>query len=200
MGGSRSIPQYTRADFGPEAAGSSNHRHITSQNVRPYGRVKVIMAEEPAALDPTKKRLELWKQSMSTKLMIQVLPNRVCSVAVESTDYHMRERCFRSDSGEVSRTQFAVPWNPASQTQSSSSAQQFVPRSSDVTDEECADTKDVVIGKAEQLIACPGSGSIDPREQDGGVQSPCTQYGIRDSHRERICEHVGKLSTLLSSS
>ena len=32
--------QYTRADFGPEAVGSSNHRHITSPNVKPHGRVK----------------------------------------------------------------------------------------------------------------------------------------------------------------
>ena len=39
------------------------------------------MAEEPAALDSTKRRLELWKQSTSRKLMIQVLPNRVCSIA-----------------------------------------------------------------------------------------------------------------------
>ena len=38
-------------------------------------------------------------------------------------------------------------------------------RSSDVTVEECADTVDLVIGKAEQLFACPGSG-----EQDGGVR------------------------------
>ena len=82
------------------------------------------MAEEPAALDPTKRRLELWKQSTSRKLMIQVLPNRVCSIAAELTDHRARERCFRSDSGEVSRAQFAVPWNPASQTQSSSCAQQ----------------------------------------------------------------------------
>ena len=37
-------------------------------------------------------------------------------------------------------------------------------RSSDVTVEECADTEDLVIGNAEQLIACPGSGSIDPPE------------------------------------
>ena len=73
--------------------------------------IEVIMAEEPATLDPTKRRLELWNQSTSRKLMIQVLPNRVCS------------RCFRSDSGEVSRTHFAVKGNPASQTQSSSCAQ-----------------------------------------------------------------------------
>ena len=73
--------------------------------------IEVIMAEEPATLDPTKRRLELWSQSTSTKLMIQLLPTRVCS------------RCFRSDSGEVSMTHFAMPWNPASKAQSSSCAQ-----------------------------------------------------------------------------
>ena len=137
-------PQYTRADFGPEAVGSSNHRHITSPNVKPFARVKsrlvaeprftdatvitqllrdnltvwtlvkpatteaasarkpvaespvepaedeiadraeelnieVIMAKE-SAFDPTKRRLELWNQSTSKKLTIQVLPNRVCSM------------------------------------------------------------------------------------------------------------------------
>ena len=30
----------TRADFGPEAVGSSNHKHDTSPSVKPYGRVK----------------------------------------------------------------------------------------------------------------------------------------------------------------
>ena len=38
------------------------------------------MAEEPAALDPTKRRLELWNQSTSRKLTIQVLRHRVCSM------------------------------------------------------------------------------------------------------------------------
>ena len=134
-------PQYTRADFGPEAVGSSVHKHYTSPNVKPYGRVKsrmvagatdprtqpiitqlsrdnltmctlvrktaktdepatteaasapepaaespvetaeveiadkaeelnieVIMAEEPATLEQTKRRLELWNQSTSRKL------------------------------------------------------------------------------------------------------------------------------------
>ena len=87
--------------------------------------IEVILAEEPAALDPTKRRLELWIQSTSRKLMIQVLPNRVCSIAAERTDHRVRERCFRSDCCEVSRTHFAVPWNPASQTQSCSCAEKF---------------------------------------------------------------------------
>ena len=42
--------------------------------------IEVIMAEEPATLDPTKRRLELWNQSTSRILTIQVLPNRVCSM------------------------------------------------------------------------------------------------------------------------
>ena len=33
-------PHYTRADFGPEAVGSSNHKHIRSPNGKPYGRVR----------------------------------------------------------------------------------------------------------------------------------------------------------------
>ena len=39
-------PQYTRADLGPEAMGSSNHKHIKSPNVKPYGRVKSRMVAE----------------------------------------------------------------------------------------------------------------------------------------------------------
>ena len=66
--------------------------------------IEVIMAKEPAALDPTKRRLELWKQSTSRKLMIQVLPNRVCSIAAERADHRVRERSFKSDSGVVSRS------------------------------------------------------------------------------------------------
>ena len=66
--------------------------------------IEVIMEEVPAALDPTERRLELWKQSTSRKLMIQVLPNRVCSIAADRTDHRVRERCFKSDSGEVSRS------------------------------------------------------------------------------------------------
>ena len=41
-------PQYTRADFGPEAVGSSNHKQDTSPNVKPFGRVKSRMVAEPA--------------------------------------------------------------------------------------------------------------------------------------------------------
>ena len=56
--------------------------------------IEVIMAEEPAALDPTKRRLEFWNQSTSRKVKIQVLPTRVCSITAERTDHRARERCF----------------------------------------------------------------------------------------------------------
>ena len=49
---------------------------------------------ESAALNLTKRRLELWNQSTSRKLMIQVLPNRVCSLDAERTDHRVRERRF----------------------------------------------------------------------------------------------------------
>ena len=55
---------------------------------------EATVAEEPAALDPTKRRLELWNQSTSRKLMIQVLLDRVCS---ERTDH--RSRAQQSCSG-----------------------------------------------------------------------------------------------------
>ena len=40
-------PQYTLADFGPEAVGGSVHKHYTSPNVEPHGRVKSRMVVEP---------------------------------------------------------------------------------------------------------------------------------------------------------
>ena len=40
-------PQYTRADFGPEAVGSSNHKHITSPINTTHGKVKSRMVAEP---------------------------------------------------------------------------------------------------------------------------------------------------------
>ena len=42
-------PQCTRADFGPEAVGGSVHKHNTSPNVKPYGRVKSPMVAEPGS-------------------------------------------------------------------------------------------------------------------------------------------------------
>ena len=42
-------PQYTRADFGPEAVGSSVHKHNTRPNDKPHGRVKSRMVAEPGS-------------------------------------------------------------------------------------------------------------------------------------------------------
>ena len=42
-------PQYTRADFGPEAVGSSVHKHHTSPNDKPNGRLKSRMVAEPGS-------------------------------------------------------------------------------------------------------------------------------------------------------
>ena len=58
-------------------------------------------AEEPikekeSALDPTKRRLELWSHSTSRMVTIQVLPNRVRSLDADHTDHRARERCFRT--------------------------------------------------------------------------------------------------------
>ena len=39
-------PKYTRADFGLEAVGSSNRKHNTSPNVKPYGEGKSRMVAE----------------------------------------------------------------------------------------------------------------------------------------------------------
>ena len=62
-----------------------------------------------------------------------------------------------------------------------------------------ADPEDLVIGKAEQLIACPSSGSIDPNKTE-----VCDFTAHKKAHETAIvggiCENVGKLSTLLSSS
>ena len=72
-------------------------------------------------------------------------------------------------------------------------------RRSDVTAEECADTVDLVIGKAEQLFACPGSGSIFPYKTevcDFIAREKAFETAIADG----ICENVGKSSILLFSS
>ena len=39
-------PQYTRANFGPEAVGSSVHKHYRSPNDKPNARVKSRMVAE----------------------------------------------------------------------------------------------------------------------------------------------------------
>ena len=132
-----SQPATTEAASAPEPAAESPVDKDETADKAEELNIEVIMAEESAARDP-------WKQSTSRKLMIQVLPNRVCSIAAERADHRVRERCFRSDSGEVSRI--------------TDTEQQLCPavaqRSSDVTVEECAE--DLVIGKAEQLMACLG--------------------------------------------
>ena len=65
--------------------------------------------------------------------------------------------------------------------------------------EECADTVDLVIGKAEQLIACPGSGSIDPNKTE-----VCDFTARKKAYETAIvggiCENDGKFSTMFSSS
>ena len=64
--------------------------------------------------------------------------------------------------------------------------------------EECADIEDRVIEEAEQLIACPGSGSIDLNKTE-----VCNFIARKKRHETAIasgfCENVGELSTLLSS-
>ena len=71
-------------------------------------------------------------------------------------------------------------------------------KSSDVTVEECADTEDVVNGKAEQLNAGPGSGSIDLNKTE------MCDFTARKKRNETaiasgLCEKVGEFNTLLSS-
>ena len=55
-----------------------------------------IKVKESAALDPMKRRLELWSQSTSRKLMIELQQNGVRTTVAEHTDHGARERCFRS--------------------------------------------------------------------------------------------------------
>ena len=72
-------------------------------------------------------------------------------------------------------------------------------RSSHVTVKECADTVDLVIEKTEQLLARPGSRSIDSNKTE-----VCDFTAHKKAHETAIaagiCENVGKFSTLLSSS
>eukprot|EP00450_Noctiluca_scintillans_P039101 CAMPEP_0194476678 /NCGR_PEP_ID=MMETSP0253-20130528/559_1 /TAXON_ID=2966 /ORGANISM="Noctiluca scintillans" /LENGTH=113 /DNA_ID=CAMNT_0039315575 /DNA_START=74 /DNA_END=412 /DNA_ORIENTATION=- len=68
-----------------------------------------------------------------------------------------------------------------------------VQRSADVTVEECADTVALVIGKAEQLFSCPGSGSIVPNKTEA-----CDFIAREEAYETAIvggiCEKVGKFS------
>ena len=72
-------------------------------------------------------------------------------------------------------------------------------RSSDVTVEEYADTVDLVIGKAEHLFACPGSGSRVPCKTEV-CDFIAREKACVTATAAGICEHVGKFTTLSSSS
>ena len=72
-------------------------------------------------------------------------------------------------------------------------------RSSDVTVEECADIEDRVIREAEQLIACPGSGSIDLNKTEV-CDFIARKKGYETAIVSGFCENVGEFSTLFSSS
>ena len=72
-------------------------------------------------------------------------------------------------------------------------------RSSDVTVEAYADTVDLVIGKAEELFACPGSGSRVPYKTEV-CDFIARERAFVTAIAAVICEKVGKFSTLLSSS
>ena len=50
-----------------------------------------IKVKESAALDPTKRRLELWKSSTSRNLMTHVQQNRVRSTVAEHANHRARE-------------------------------------------------------------------------------------------------------------
>ena len=56
--GAGQYPQYHRADFGPEAVGSSIHIRYTSPNVQPYGRVKVPQKRKKRKKENEKKKNE----------------------------------------------------------------------------------------------------------------------------------------------
>ena len=80
-----------------------------------------------------------------------------------------------------------------------SSCPAVVQRSSDVTVEECPDTVDFVIGKAEQLFACPGSGSVVPYKTEV-CDFAAREKAYVTAIMAGICENVGKFRTLLPSS
>ena len=65
--------------------------------------------------------------------------------------------------------------------------------------EEYTDTVDLVIGKAEQLFACPGSGSRVPYKTEV-CDFIARERAYVTAIAAGICENVGKFSTLLSSS
>ena len=64
--------------------------------------------------------------------------------------------------------------------------------------EECADIEDRVIEEGEQLIACPGSGSIDLNKTE-----VCNVIARKKGYEKAIasgfCKNAGEFSILLSS-
>ena len=95
--------------------------------------------------------------------MIQVLPNRVCSIAADRTDHRVCEKGASRVTAAKSSGQDTIC--SALESSIADAEQQLCPavalRRSDVAMEECADIEDRVIREVEELIACPGSGSID---------------------------------------
>ena len=88
----------------------------------------------------------------------------------------------------------ALPWNPASRTQSSSRAEKLWCHSGGIHGHRGPRDQ-----KAEQLFACPGSGSIFPYKTevcDFIAREKAFETAIADD----ICENVGKFSILLFSS
>ena len=83
-----------------------------------------LTVAEPAALDPTKRRLELWKQSTSRKLVVQVQPNRVCSMLPSVQTTVCEKGASVVTAARSPGRKFAVPWKPAPQMQSSRCARQ----------------------------------------------------------------------------
>ena len=68
-GGSRSAPTVHPCGLrSGGAVGSSNHRHITSPNVKPYGRVKSRMAGEPQIRGRNPRHAAVTRQSDDTDL------------------------------------------------------------------------------------------------------------------------------------
>ena len=65
--------------------------------------------------------------------------------------------------------------------------------------EECADIEDLVNGKAKQLIACPGSGSIDPNKTEV-CDFIARKKGYETAIASGFCETIAEFSTLMSSS
>ena len=64
--------------------------------------------------------------------------------------------------------------------------------------EECADIEDCVIEEAEQLVACPGSGSINLNKTEV-CNVIARKKGCETAIASGFCKNAGEFSTLLSS-